>query len=234
MMKMFTLTMGILFSVTACGFIQSSQPETPFELNQEHYKNNVIVQEDASVLTFSTVRGFQHQQGLFGAVWDDNFLRGFIDRRTGSKLFQVYSVVYYSGEGEQSGWKRFKKANYETPQGRKLTATTVLQEKEDCTPLNSYGKCIYNEHVTFKVEESLLRTVRELYSVGKTQSGWQYQLIPLIGENYKTAVAVAEVAGLLARMDEYKFSLANLPTPATDPTLKPEPWVQELLPVQTK
>jgi len=231
MMKMFIFTITITLLVTACGLIQGFQPETPFELDREHYKESVAIQDDLTVTTFSTIKGFQRKQGLFGAIWDDNFLRGFVDKRTNTRVFQVYSVIYYTGEGEASGWKQFQKANYETPQGRKLTPTTILQEKEDCTPLNSYGKCIYNEHVAFKVEESLLNSVRKLYQSGKTSSAWQYQLIPLIGENYNTAVAIAEVAGLLDRMDEHKFALLKkeLPPPPNDPTLKPEPLVKEPL-----
>ncbi len=227
-MKRFILAINIPFLVTTCGFIQSSQPETPFELDQEYFKQQVTIQDELAVTTFSTVQGFQRKHGLFGAIWDDNFLRGFLDKRNGTRTFQVYSVVYYSGEGEEAGWKRFQKANYETPQGRKSTPTTILQQKEDCTPLNNYGQCVYSEHVTFKIEPSLFDTIRTLYQSGKNQSAWQYQLIPLIGENYNTAIAAAEVAGLLARMDEYKFTMVKKESSLqSDPILKPEPLIQE-------
>lgn len=215
----------ILLSVMGCA---TTPYDSPVGLDKDHFKNTVVINEDmGSSVVFSTIRGFQRRQGEQSAVWDDNFLRGFIDKRTRAKTFQVYNVIYYGGSGTHSGWRHFMQASYHTAEGMRLTPTKILTETQDCAPLAVYGSCVYNEQVVFKVDEAFLKTVADSYSQNH-QSAWQYQLIPTTGNQYEDSMVAAEVAGLLARMDEYlrQFSpLGKRVSSDIDGMLAPEPLI---------
>lgn len=181
----------------------------------EHFKQSIIVNDEGSVVTFSTVYGHQKRQD--SVVWDDNFFRGFIDKRTGQKRFQIYNVIYYSGDG-RGDWRSYTKANYTVPNGQQVTTTQSLWKNEDCSSLGLYGKCVYTEHVTFDINEQLLQTIAQ-----KKTAQWMYHLIPQRGENYPDALFSEEAAGLLTRMAEYRIDTntsvlstpRNMPHPAT-------------------
>lgn len=210
-------------------FLSASCTITPPTIDETHFKRTIVIRDDPTqdAIVFSTIRGLQEKQVTTGQVWNDNFLRGFIDKRTGQKTYQVYNVVYYGGSGIQTSWKHFKQANYDTLQGIKLTPTTILKEEEDCTPLAVYGQCVYNEHVTFKVEGQLFETLSPLYKPESTKE-WQYTLVSETRESYRDRITLAEIAGLLASMDGYELpktaskvttyvNLSNLPEPLVAP-----------------
>lgn len=222
-MKNFVLSGVMLLGITGCATVPS---DSPVGLDENHFKNAVVINEEmGNSVIFSTIRGFQRRQGDQGTVWDDNFLRGFIDKRTGAKLFQVYNVIYYGGSGAQNGWKHFTQASYRTAEGvRRLTPTNSIKEHEDCTPLPVYGSCVYNEQVVFKVDEAFLKTVAD------SQTQWQYQLIPTSGNSYEDSMVAAEVAGLLSRMEDYlkQFPLSSMSKTeggSSNAILLPEPLI---------
>ncbi|MEK7991504.1 MAG: hypothetical protein VSS52_010900 [Thiotrichaceae bacterium] len=169
----------------------------PNDANQ--LKQSIIVDDEGRIVTFSTVYGYQKRQG--SVVWDDNFFRGFIDKRTGQKSFQIYNVVYYSGNG-RGDWRHYKQANYTVPNGQQAIETQTLREVEDCSSLNLYGKCVYSEHIVFDINEQLLNTIAQK-NTGSAQ--WMYHLVPQHGESYPDGLFAVEAAGLLSRMAEYRI-----------------------------
>ncbi|WP_353572329.1 hypothetical protein [Candidatus Albibeggiatoa sp. nov. BB20] len=188
----------VLLWVSACTLNpyanSGSQPD-----NADHFKQSIIINDEGNVVTFSTVYGYQKRQG--SVVWDDNFFRGFIDKRTGEKSFQIYNVVYYSGNG-RGDWRHYKQANYTVPNGQKMANTQTLRQLEDCSALSLYGKCVYSEHVVFNVNEQLLNTIAQKDT---DSAQWMYHLVPQRGEQYPDGLFSIEAAGLLSKMAEYRI-----------------------------
>lgn len=94
----------ILFSLAITGCATNSreaQIQTAINLTPEHFKNTATVKDDSldTIATITTVNGFQEKRGLLGIVWDDNFLRAHINKKTGQTSFQVYQSIYYQSSG---------------------------------------------------------------------------------------------------------------------------------------
>lgn len=172
------------------------------DLPSSHFQSTVSVRDDAldTVAIFSTEPGFRFKQGLLGIVWEDNFIRGFIDKRTKARTFQVYTYVMY----RDSGWRFYETANYEAPGGPKSVPVTKIHSDVDCTASSSLG-CRYEEHVGFSIDEALVQEIAGL--AGRTRGqllGWRYKIRPHRGEDYQAVLSASEVKGLLDAMDSYK------------------------------
>jgi hypothetical protein len=167
----------------------------------EHFRDTATVKDDAldTVATISTQNGYQEKRGLLRIVWNDTFLRGFIDKATGRRTFQVYQLISY----KSAGWRYYELANYQTPTGpRSIPVTVIGRDVTNC----SGGSCDYAEHIAFAVDEDLLRAIASSYAPGKAVL-WQYKFIPKSGEDFIDGLSNAEVAGFLAKVDEYQKTL---------------------------
>ena len=222
----YALPLFLVFTVTSCATTtQEAQLQTALSLSKEHFKNTATVKDDSldTVATITTVNGFQEKRGLLGIVWDDNFLRAFIDKKTGKTSFQIYQVIYYQG----SGWNFFQTVNFETPSGPQSKPVTVISRDVDCTG-SRYSGCTYVEHVAFDVDESLLRTIAANYSPGQ-RAGWKFKFAAKSGRDYNDGMLPAEVAGLLDKVDEYLNAGGfgrGFQTSSSMPTLsQKEKWV---------
>lgn len=190
----------LAIAVTGCAATtRESQIQTALSLTKEHFRNTATIKDDSldTVATINTVNGFQEKRGLLGIVWDDNFLRAFIDKKSGKTSFQLYQAIYYQG----SGWSFFQTVNFETPSGPQSKPVTVIKRDVDCTG-SRYSGCTYVEHVAFDADESLLRTIAAKYSPGQS-SGWKFKFIAKSGRDYNDGMLPAEIAGFLDRVDEY-------------------------------
>jgi ligand-binding SRPBCC domain-containing protein len=200
------LTLTVLLFLTAC-VENPLLPTEPTGNEKQHFKNTVTIQDapSQSVVTFSTLKGFQDKHDTYNVVWDDNFLRGFTDKKTKVKTYQVYNVIYYAVSGVDSKRKHFLKAKYQTEEGEKIISTNIIKEHEDCTALQFHGQCLYSEHVVFNIQGTLLRTLANSYALNTPNKNrsFRYQLISKSGENYDDKLQIAEIAGLVEKMDEY-------------------------------
>lgn len=190
----------LAISITGCQTRQEKIDHV-ISLTKEHFRDTATVKDDdlEVVATIHTKYGFIEKHGLLGIQWDDNFLRAFVDKNTGNTTYQAYNIVYYKNK-----WRFYKWVNYETPDGPVAEDLTRIDSDVDCTG-SRYGGCLFNEHVTFKVPESLLRTIAGKYEATRgMQVGWKYRLKPQVGPNYNNAFLAAEVAGLLEAVDLYK------------------------------
>jgi len=212
-------------------------------LDKQYFAKNIIINDYVlnDVISFSTIKGFQQGNGTYNIVLDDNFLRGFINKKTGAKTYQVYNVIYYAGSGRGKDWKFFDQSGYQTPEGNKSTPVTLLKKEEDCSSLPHYGKCLYSEHVTFKLDSALMKAIANSYTPDKpTKSVWQYQLTSSLSEKsekYEDKLFAAEVLGLSERMNKYvgfttelqsgtgRHILDQLPSSSLtpEPSIKPPP-----------
>lgn len=175
-------------------------------LPDTHFRNTSIVKNDFldTVATVSTEAGFKYKQGLLGVVWEDVFLRGFIDKKTKQVRYQVYQYISY----RSSSWAFYRQANYEAPEGPKSVAVTKIGSDVDCTGASTYGGCRYEEHVAWEVAEETLRAVARAYEATRGQPvAWRYKVVPKNGPDFQGAITAAEVKGFLDKVAEVKASL---------------------------
>ena len=189
---------------------REQRPESGLALTPEHFKRTAILEEGDSEApaVITTRNGFRRKQGLLHFVYDDNFLRAFIDKKTGKVTYQVYQSIYY----QASDWRFYLKASYEAPDGpESVDAKLVrapLAHDFDC-PDHTSSVCAYNEHVGFPVDRDLLDSIASAYEPNKSAE-WGFRFIPRIGEDYHDGLLVAEIVGFLQAVDSYRETKGTL------------------------
>ena len=201
----FLVFLVVLFGLSGCGTTRQ-QTQNALTLTPEHFKNTAIVEDDDLEVTaiVSTEKGSKRRQGLLHFVYEDNFLRAFIDKATDEVTYQVYQSIYY----EASDWRFYRKANYEAPDGLKTADAKLLKAPIahgfDC-PGHTSSVCTYNEHVGFSVDRELLDSIASTYEPNKSVK-WNFKFIPRDGDDFHDGLLVAEVVGFLQAVDWYRES----------------------------
>jgi hypothetical protein len=182
-------------------------------LTMEHFRDTATVAEDplGAMTTISTENGFVERKGLMGMVWNDEYLRGVIDKKTDQKSFQVYALITYRGN-----WRFYQSASYQTSGGpRSVPLTQIGKESDNC----AVGECIYTERVAFPIDEGLLRQLASENAPGRPTL-WRYKLLAKQGPEYLGGISSAEIAGFLARVDDYSHALPVVKASAAGASLK--------------
>jgi hypothetical protein len=182
-------------------------------LTMEHFRDTATVKDDPvdAMTTISTENGFAERKGPMRMVWNDEYLRSVIDNKTGQKSFQVYAWTIYSGR-----LRSYETADYQTAAGPKsVPAIQIGKEMANC----AVGDCMYTERVAFPVDEELLRQLAAGNVPGKPTI-WAYKFIAKTGPDYAGGLSSAEIAGLLAKVDEYTNALPAVKANATSASLK--------------
>ncbi len=209
-MKKIAIVFIAVITITGCVPTHEATVKQILSLDARHFKDTITIKDDASdtVAEFSTLNGYR-QNKFLGIDWLDSFLRGFINKKTGKRSYQVYQFISYQGRG----WRFYNRVDYETPEGSRSNALTRFhKEAMNCS---SSIDCTYEEHVVFDVEEALLREIAKrapeiqgkLNAQGKIIA-WSYKLYSKAGHELEYGVPPAEVVGLLERMDEYAMKHA--------------------------
>jgi hypothetical protein len=165
-------------------------------LSMEHFRDTATVKEDplGGAATITTENGFAERTGPMRMVWNDEFLSGVIDKKTGQKSYQVYAWIIYSGR-----WRSYETATYQSASGpQSVPATKIGRSAANC----AVGECTYTERIAFPVDEELLRRLAAGYAPGKA-AVWAYRFIAKTGPDFAGGISSAEIAGLLAKVDEY-------------------------------
>jgi hypothetical protein len=185
------------FIFTALGIATAGAKEPALSsLTMEHFRDTATVTENPSDGTtiISTENGYVERTGPMRMVWHDEFLRGVIDRKTGSRALQVYAWVIYSGS-----LRNYESANYRTASGpRSVPVNQLAREVVNCP----VGDCTYTERVAFPIDEESMRQLAAARAPGNPDK-WPYQLIAKSGPKYAGEISSAEIAGFLAKVDEY-------------------------------
>jgi len=179
----------------ALGTAHAKDPDL-LSLGANHFRDTATVTDNPqnAVVTVSTENGYQEHHGPMRTVWDDEFLEGIIDKKTGQKSFLANVWITYIGSV-----RTYRTARYQAPNGpRSVPATSTGLEKTLC----AVGDCTYTEHLSFPVEESTLRELAAQTASGK-QSLWPFKLVAKSGPDYSGGFSNAEIAGLLAKVDDY-------------------------------
>jgi len=192
------------FIVTALGISPAGAKDPALSsLTMEHFRDTATVTESPSDGTtiISTENGYVEHTGPMRMVWHDEFLRGVIDRKTGRRSLQVYAWVIYTGS-----LRTYESASYRTANGPlRVPLNQLAKEVVNCP----VGDCTYTERVAFPIDEESMRQLAAARVPGSPDK-WPYKLIAKSGPEYAGEISSAEIAGFLAKVDEY----ANRPPAA--------------------
>ena len=189
------------------GAISPRNAEEAVALTPEHFKATAKIDDDELdvVASINTMGGMVKRQGLLGIVWNDNFLRAVIDKKSGQMTFQVYQYINYEGD-----WRFYETVNYETPNGPvQKRLIQISRDVLSCSGSRYSTGCSYSEHFAFEVDEALLRTIASGYQPGAAV-GWKFKFGAQRAEDWPDAMLPAEVVGFLQAVDEYRAA-HNLP-----------------------
>jgi hypothetical protein len=199
----FAITAG-LSSVAAAG-----EPAL-LSLSARHFEETATVTEDpaAGTTTITTESGFREHTGLMRMVWNDEYLRGVIDRRSGRETFEVDVMLVYNGKP-----RSYEAAAYPTDSGpRRVSIAPLGREVVNC----EVGDCTYTERLSFPVDAQVLRQAAMAGAPDRAVL-WRYTLSSKTGPAYSGGLSSAEIAGFLARVDESAGRLsAATPLAAAD------------------
>jgi hypothetical protein len=167
-------------------------------LSMEHFRDSATVKEDAQGdAVISTEKGFVEHTGPLRMVWKDEFLSGVVDKKTGQKSFRINAWIIYSGR-----WRSYQTASYQSNTGpQSVPADKIGAEAANC----AVGDCTYTERLAFPIDEELLRRLAAQHTPGKPVL-WTYRFVANTGPDFAGSVSNAEIAGLLAKVDEYTHS----------------------------
>lgn len=184
---------------------QEKEIDRLFSLTPADFKNSALHNENDLdvVATITTEKGFQERRSLLNLVWEDTFLRAFINKKTGQTTYQVYSTIRHSGD-----WRYYETVNYTLPDGT-IAVAPLINIARNVGYCSASSSCDLTEVVAFDVPETLLHKVAELYKA-EDKTGWKFKYNAKSGPQYMETITGAEVVGMLQAVDEYK-KLKNVP-----------------------
>jgi hypothetical protein len=171
-------------------------------LTRDGVAKAVSVTDDSleTLVTLTTAPVWKSNGRFTDKVRSDNFLRAFIDKRTGTVRYQVYQQVTYSGEA-----RRFSTVNYATPAGPVSTEVTPISE-EVITCAGSL--CVYRDALGFDVSRSVLDHIAARYAPASIEF-WRFRFKGRGGLDWEDRIAPAEVAGLLQAVDSRLLTMKH-------------------------
>lgn len=183
---------------------EKKQPKQVRELlamSPEQHAERVATKDDRleAVATLDTSQSFQYKYGLLRIVWDDIFLRAFVDKASLTTTYQVYFRLHRP----VNTWPRLETVNFETTNGLRTEKLRSIGSDVDCSTERLTGSCTFTEVVVFEVEEALLREIAARY-VPDTDNAWQMRFKGQSGLDVDISMMPAEVGGLLLAVDNYK------------------------------
>ncbi len=206
----FRITALASFIVIALG-ISPAGAKDPASLTMEHFRDTTTVTENQKdgTTVISTENGYVEHTGPMRMVWHDEYLRGVIDPNTGTRSLQVYAWVIYSGNP-----RNYQSASYRTASGPHTVPVIQLgREVANC----AVGDCTYTERMAFPVDEESMRQLAAAPGPGPPDK-WPFNLAAKSGPAYAGELSTAEIAGFLAKVDEYanRPALVHAGTPAVN------------------
>jgi len=201
-----SLPLALAIGLCACA-TQEGIRKKAFRLTPEHFQSRVDVRTDprTTVVEFSSRRGFRVRRGVRQRVLEDHWLRGFINKTTGRRGYQVYCLVSYT----DTEWRDYRMVGYETAKGQASKELTQLEREAECPKTGPRGPCRYIERAAFVIDEMPLRSIAGRYSP-ESEKAWTFQLIPKRGKKIRRALLPAEAAGFLRFMDRYSKDVLGI------------------------
>ncbi len=198
---------GILLALTLAACSTTDQQGAQLlALTDTHFRDTTTIKDGPLdvVATFSTVNGFQEKHGLLGIVWNDEFLRAFVDKKTGTIKFQLYAIIPYT----DSTWRFYNGATYLTPNGPVAANVDVIDRDVDCTGSSTFGGCSYTEQVAFDVPADVIQRLADAYGTDAAHHIWLFKFSAHSGSEYSDGIIPAEAKGLLEAMQVHGINTA--------------------------
>jgi hypothetical protein len=163
-------------------------------LGAEHFTETATVTQETQATRISTERGYVERSGLLGEVWHDEYLAARIPRDSGRVSYEMDVSITYRG-----GSRTYRTAEFRGLEQLETVPVQVLKRQVINCPT---GECTYTEHLTFPIDEALLRHIAQGYVPGKPEL-WRFRILAKGAPEYRGALSNAEVTGLLSRVDSY-------------------------------
>lgn len=193
------ITISTLLLMLAGCTTMETQVQEARNQTKEHFRDTASILDDSleTVATITTFNGIQLKSGLLGVVWNDNFFRAFIDKKTGKVTYQLYQAMRY----RDKGWRYYNRINYSTPDGVQSQPAIIISRDVDCTS-SQYSGCKYEEHVAVNLSEDVMRGLASTYSPAKP-TALVFKVSSQSGDEFSDGILAAEAAGLLEQVDAY-------------------------------
>jgi hypothetical protein len=202
-MKLRTAALAPLIALVLAANPSSAKDPPLTSLTMEHFRDTATVKDDlaSGTTTITTEKGFRVHTGPMKMVWNDEYLKGVVDKAAGEKSLQVVVMSIYSGNR-----RSYQSANFQWTNGPKSAPVTQIRtQREAC----GTGECTYTDYIAFDVDEAGLRQIAAGYVPGKP-SIWPFKITATGGPDYSGRLSSAEIAGFLAKLD----GPSNAPLPA--------------------
>lgn len=177
----------------------------------EDFKRNATVVEDAGEAKTKISSESAHNR---------SFLRAYVNTRSGEITYQVYTRNQYSG----TQYRLYRTAYFQTGAGSDSSPVVVLSRASQAC--DASGKCEFREDSGFLVSEAVLRAAAKDYSADpQSAPEWKFRLKDKSGDQSDGYLLEAEIAGLLARVDDY---VADSKIPRYRPNTVDQPLLSPL------
>ena len=176
------------------GQVALAKDVPPLALTVEHFRDTATLQDDAALgtSTVTTEKGFVERHGPLHTVWNDEYLRAVINHATGQRSFEVEASFTYSGNR-----RKYASARYQAADTMQTVPVAGKPDVLNCAT----GECTYTEHVSFPIDEPLLRELAADAIAGHPHL-WTFKVTGPVGGDYAGTLSTAEIAGLLVKADE--------------------------------
>lgn len=199
--KVFLLILSISVIYGCASQMQGeSQTKQALSLDVSHFRRTIKIKDGPleNLVVFSTQSGFQEKRGLLGIVWNDQFIRGFLEKKSGKKYYQVYVYLMH----QSKGWLYPYQANFGKPL---MTARTKSIDSDVSCSGSRYSGCTYVEQFGFVVPERELRRIQNNATPNDMKNkAWVFKVKTKSGRDYRGIIFLAEIIALLETMDAYR------------------------------
>jgi hypothetical protein len=129
-----------------------------------------------------------------------NFLRVFIDKKSGKSKYQVYVLLSYYN----NGFHNYDSGAASSPDGPVPISVKKIDSQVNCSNKNILNdkQCGYQETVLIELDETFLRKLVENFQT-EVPVDWKFRLKAHSGTDSTLSLPYAEIAALLARVDQY-------------------------------
>lgn len=173
-----------------CAQVEPVRVQSTAPLTAEHFRQTASIKDDSleTIATISTRPGNDTRAAK--VEWVDAFVRALVTKRNGETSVQLVVETRYPSQ-----WRFYTSANFATPTGPQSKLLIVADRKIDGCRVG----CSYYEAVTFMLTEKEAREIAAMQV-----DAWAVKLTPRIGADLFVNLPMAELRGLLARVDDYR------------------------------
>ncbi|MGR9074152.1 MAG: hypothetical protein ACU833_13915 [Gammaproteobacteria bacterium] len=196
---LFKATAIILWIPTLLACSSGHRYRQAMEMSVEDYQSKVSLVDLSAehLVIISSKDALVTNLGPEDSDEDDNYVRAFINTRSGRITYQIVNLINYEAEE----WKFYERAKYLTQDGVVSDELTVIERSvKECSV---FSGCAYVETVGFEIPEKIVKKGAERYLPDKS-TGIRYKLTAQSGDEYSGVVFAQELIAVLQAVEDYK------------------------------